>query len=310
MGARTYKGNSLLMNLKDYTMIDIETTGLDPEYDSIIEVGAIQFRDRIEARRFSSLVNPNYSIDEFITELTGITNDMLQSAPVIADVFPTFIDFIGDDVLVGHNVNFDVNFIYDNCEHLSRPPFSNDFIDTMRLSRRLFPEWQQYRLIDISEKLSIPTSGHHRAIADCEITNACYIKMVSFAEENNIDISQLSKYHHVSASEIKSSTEEFIDEDNPLFGQLCVFTGALDKMHRKAAMQIVVDIGGYCADTVTNKTKYLILGNVDYRKTVDGGKSTKHKKAESMMLSGHEIEILSENVFYDMLPRSYLKKRR
>jgi DNA polymerase-3 subunit epsilon len=80
-----------------------------------------------------------------------------------------------------------------------------------------------------------------------------------------------------------------------------VFTGTLERMPRKEAMQYVVDAGGVCADNVTKKTNYLVLGIIDYCVTIKDGKSTKQKKAEHLKLSGSDIETISENVFYEML---------
>ena len=103
----------------------------------------------------------------------------------------------------------------------------------------------------------------------------------------------------VSLSEIYTRTE--FDETHPLYGKLCVFTGTLEKMQRKDAMQIVVDLGGQVGNSVTKKTNFLILGNNDYCPLIKDGKSSKQKKAETLKLAGNDIEIISEDVFYDMI---------
>lgn len=90
------------------------------------------------------------------------------------------------------------------------------------------------------------------------------------------------------------------NENSPLFDKVFVFTGTLERMTRKEAMQLVVDHGGQCGDGVNKKTNYLVLGNNDYCTTIKDGKSTKQKKAEQFKLSGADTEIISENVFYDM----------
>ena len=108
---REAKGSSLLQIPASYTMIDTETTGLDPQYDKIIEMAAVKVRDGKEVARFETLVNPEQPIDDFIADLTGITNEELSAAPVAADCLPDFMEFIGDDLIVGHNIHFDVNFI-------------------------------------------------------------------------------------------------------------------------------------------------------------------------------------------------------
>lgn len=111
---RELKGKSLIEIPNKYIAFDIETTGLDPMYDEIIEIGAIKIEDGKEIETFSTLIKPEYEIDEFITELTGITNEMVMDAPKINEVLPKFMDFIKDSIILGYNVNFDINFIYDN----------------------------------------------------------------------------------------------------------------------------------------------------------------------------------------------------
>lgn len=298
---RQNKGNSLIEILSDYVAIDIETTGLDPRFDDIIEVAAIRVRNGVEVTTFQSLVNPGYVIDDFITELTGITNDMLSTAPEISRVLPDFLDFIGSDTLIGHNVNFDVNFLYDASESLDFT-LSNDFIDTMRISRRLFPEEPHHRLKDLHEKFGIEIGGAHRALVDCRICIGCYDKLIEHMQANNISPESLlpkSKYSP-RAADISATNDQF-DASHPFYGKVCVFTGALERMVRREAMQLVVNLGGICADGVTAKTNFLILGNNDYCASIKDGKSSKQKKAETYMLKGYDIQILSENAFYDML---------
>ncbi len=172
--ARPYKGQSLLLALDDYVAVDIETTGLSPRYSAIIELGAVKVRGSRPRDEVSLLVNPGFDIPPAITALTGITDDMLWTAPPLADVLPYFLDFIGTDVILGHNVNFDVNFLYDKALMMGLPPLGNDFVDTMRLSRRLYPQYRHHRLSDLSERMGILPDTAHRALADCYTAAACY----------------------------------------------------------------------------------------------------------------------------------------
>ncbi|MFR5048695.1 MAG: exonuclease domain-containing protein [Faecalispora sporosphaeroides] len=299
--SRDEKGISLLLLPSSYTVIDLETTGLDPQWNDIIEFGALRVEDSVVVDRFSSLVNPGYEIDDFITELTGITNEMLSTAPDINNVLQKFLDFIGDSIVIGHNVNFDINFIYDTCIEILHKPFKNNFIDTMRLSRRLFPQERHHRLCDLIDRFCVSDTIEHRALADAEQTNRCYLYMKQYMEDNGFDIkSILPTKNTFSAKDIQASTNEF-DETSPIYAKVFVFTGTLERMTRKEAMQIVVDNGGKCGDGVNKNTNYLVLGNYDYCTTIKGGKSTKQKKAEQLKLAGFDIEIISENVFYDMI---------
>lgn len=298
---RERKGASLIAVLEDYTSLDLETTGLDPQFDDIIEISAIRVRNGLAVDSFHSLVNPGYEIDEFITELTGITNEMLSTAPAIETTFTKAITFIGNDVIVAHNANFDINFMYDTRIALLNTPFYNNFIDTMRMSRRLFPQLPHHRLKDVVQHLGVSASPNHRASTDAEAAYLCYESMKRYIQENGIDVAALSRKHrHVlKATDIVTDKVQF-DESSPVFGKVFAFTGTLERMTRKEAMQIVVDMGGLCSDSVTQKTNYLVLGNNDYCK-IKGQKSNKQRKAEQMKLSDHDIEILSEDAFYDMV---------
>lgn len=308
---REQKGNSLLIFPDNFTIIDLETTGLDPTFDEIIEVGAIKVKNGNVTDTFNSLVKPEEEIDEFITEITGITNEMLADAPSISEVLPNFLSFVGDDIILGHNVNFDINFVYDIYSKLYNKYFSNSFTDTLRLSRRLLPELEHHRLKDLINHFEINIERQHRSLDDCKATFECYNKLKSLALEKyeNFDnfysaikkkSSNKKSSKQLDLSQIKSTVTEF-DEDNPFFKKMCVFTGTLEKMKRADAAQLVVDLGGICGNSVTKKTNYLILGNNDYCPTIKDGKSTKQKKAEELKLKGNDIEIISENTFYDML---------
>lgn len=299
---RQEKGNSLLVFPTDYVVIDIETTGLDPKFDEIIELSALRVRDCNICDSFVTFVKPENEISSFITQLTGITNDDVADAPPISTILPDFLSFIGSDIIVGHNVHFDVNFIYDAAaEHCGRP-VSNDIVDTMRISRHVLPQLKHHRLADVAGALDIVPSGAHRALVDCETTHAVLQSLQAVADVSGIDLSLIAKHsnYSVKASDITAEAGKE-QPDSPLFGKVCVFTGKLEKLPRKEAMQIVVNMGGICGDTVTAKTNFLILGNNDYCKSIKDGKSTKQKKAESLILKGQDLQILSESTFYDLI---------
>lgn len=304
---RELKGKSLIEIPNKYIAFDIETTGLDPMYDEIIEIGAIKIEDGKEIETFSTLIKPKYKIDEFITELTGITNEMVMDAPKINEVLPKFMDFIKDSVILGHNVDFDINFIYDNLINEDMNPITNDFVDTLRLSRRLLPELKHHRLSDLANYYNIDTTGSHRSLTDVRITIDIFKNLEKLVEskysniENFKEACKKKSHSGYKASDITTTNTEF-DEDNLLYDKYVAITGTLEKMSRKEAMQIIADLGGHCQEGVNKETNYLILGNNDYNPILRGKKSSKLLKAESLKLKGQDIEILSENVFYDVIP--------
>lgn len=299
--SREFKGKSVLLAAKDFTVIDLETTGLSPEYDDIIEIGAVKYRDGVPVGRFERLVNPGYSLPEYIVKLTGITDEMLDNAPALSLVLPEFLSFVGNDLIVGHNVSFDINFIYDNCARCSLPAFPNDYLCTMRLSRRMFPEWNNHKLKTMVAELCPSAAPAHRSIADCEATANCYFAMMKDEPRFMSAIEPRQKPHKkLSAKDLTADTSNF-DPLSVFYQKTCVFTGTLDKMQRKDAMQMVLNIGGFCGDSVTKKTNFLILGNNDYCSSIKDGKSSKQKKAEELILKGFDLEIIPENIFYELL---------
>lgn len=299
---RPEKGKSLLCATRDFVAVDLETTGLSTEYDDIIEIGAVRYRDGTPVATYAQLVNPGHDVDDFITELTGITNEMLEGQPSIGDVLPGFMDFLADDIVIGHNVNFDINFLYDNCQNCGLKAVSNDFIDTLRVSRRMLPDLENHKMDTVAEALQLSGRDLHRATGDAVIAANIYLELLHRPEfETAMESHRSSRYYsQVKASEITAVPGE-ADFDNPLFGMYVVFTGTLEKMTRKEAMQIVANIGGIPADTVTKKTNFLVLGNNDYCKAIKDGKSTKQKKAEKLILEGADLQIMPEAVFYDLI---------
>ena len=306
---RDLKGKSIIDFPANYVLFDIETTGLDSEFDEIIEIGAIKVDNNQIVDEFHSLIKPNEMIDEFITNLTGITNEMVENAPSINDVLPLFLKFIGNNILIGHNVNFDINFIYDSLCSCGISPISNDFIDTLRIARRVLPELSHHRLTDLAIYYNIDSNGNHRALKDVEITNIVFNKLkeevlskYSSIDEFKQTISRHSR--NIKYSDIKATVNEF-NEDNPFYKKCVAITGTLQKMQRKDAMQIIANLGGICQDGVNKDTNYLILGNNDYHPLLKGKKSNKLIKAENLKLSGKDIEIISENIFYDIIDEYY-----
>ena len=299
---RERKGKSHLTFFDDYVVLDLETTGFDPTYDEIIEIAAIKYSKGKKVSDFTTLVKPDNYINEYITKLTGITNEMVKNSPKIEKVLPDLMNFLGDSVIVAHNANFDINFLYDNCMCCLNEPFINDFIDTMRISRRLFKEIR-HRLIDLTKEFGISFDVRHRSMTDCEATYKVYEYVKNHCSTNNIDLATFNKTSHKKSFDLKDfkpETEEF-DESHPIYGRAVCFTGKLEKFPRKEALQIVVNFGGIPADTVNMNTNILVLGNNDYCSSIKDGKSNKQKKAEDLILKGYDLIVISEKSFYDML---------
>ncbi len=160
----------------DYCVVDIETTGFSSTSNKIIEITALRVRQNEIVDMFTSLINPCQDIPLKIQSLTGITNEMVIDAPNVEDVLPKFIEFVANDLIVGHNVKFDLQFISWNTYLLTGKSFLNDFVDTLPLSRRAFPHLTNHKLKTLTQELSLPKSTH-RSKADCIATKALYDRL-------------------------------------------------------------------------------------------------------------------------------------
>lgn len=288
---------SIIAFPEDFCVVDLETTGLMPEWNEIIEIGAIKVIGGKEVERFQTFVKPSEELDPFIVRLTGITDEMLADAPAPEDVLPLFAQFLGDLPIVGYNVGFDVRFLAEGLGGLD-----NDYIDCMRLARKLHPDMEHHRLKDMKALYGL-NSQAHRAIGDCEATAACFALLQEEGKGKFGSLEALADsfvWKAAKSSEIIGDPSK-ANPESPIYGKHCVFTGKLEKFTRAQAMQLVADLGGINDGSVGKKTNYLILGDNDYCATIKGGKSSKHKKAEEMKLAGFDIEILPEAAFYEMI---------
>ena len=186
---RVNKGNRWEKHFEDYTVIDLETCGLFGEdRNSVIEFSAIKVRGGIVVDEFSSLVNPRRPIPSAVIAITGIDNSMVVGAPKAEEVLDKFLDFIGDDIIVGYNINtYDYNILYDLSLALFNRVFSNDFVDIYYAARRAICDVDNHKLTTICETFSIDYSGAHRAQKDCYLTKAAYDKIYEAYGEKAFD---------------------------------------------------------------------------------------------------------------------------
>lgn len=296
---RPFKGRRAAVIPDEFVAIDIETTGLNPTCDEIIEVSAVRYRNGHEVEAYETLVKPTRPLGVFVTLFNGITNDMVADAPAVGEIMPPLRAFIGDSVLLGHNVHFDINFLYDAIERAGAPHLSNDFIDTMGLLRRIKGAEAPSSLADAAQAYSISVPGHHRAGWDSRCAAELFLRLVSSGELQPEHMRPPKRQYH-SLSEIVPESDD-IDPYNPCYGKTFVFTGALTRFLRTEAMQEVVNRGGNCKKAVTKNTNFLVEGDFDHVNVGEDGESTKQQKARELQLKGYDICVISESAFLDML---------
>ena len=167
------KKENRIDNKNTFVAIDVETTGLSPTSNELIEVSAIKYDGNKKIDTFSTLIKPKVRIPYYITNITGITNDMVEAAPEVEEVMPELVEFVGDLPIVAHNANFDYSFI----QNYSNKSFTNNnVIDTVRIGRKLYPELPNHKLGTIAKHIGITEDGFHRAEFDCECCAKIYME--------------------------------------------------------------------------------------------------------------------------------------
>lgn len=170
--------------------IDIESTGLDKDRDSIIEIGAVRFNGKRVEDEFSTLVNPGKHIPDFITGLTGIDDSMVRNAPRLQDIVHELAAFVADAPVIGHNVRFDLGFLQKaNVLNLNR------VIDTYVLASILMPAASRYNLGALGQQLGILLPATHRALDDARVTHAVYERLAEMARSLPLEVAQEIVHH-------------------------------------------------------------------------------------------------------------------
>ena len=179
-----YKGNQLRIFPDTYVLLDIETTGFKPTDCEITEIAAYKVKDNKVVDTFSSLIKINNPVPPNITEITHITDDMLKDQEPIEVVLKNFKEFLGDNIIMGHNVNFDIDFL----THYSFVCFGNyilnDFVDTLTIARKVLKNTvPNHKLQTLSEYYGLDIEGEHRALKDVDLTFQVYNKLKDLNDE-------------------------------------------------------------------------------------------------------------------------------
>ncbi len=174
---------SRLLKELDFVVVDVEATGAKTPPNRLIELGAYRIREGRIVDKFLSLVNPEIPIPRFVMALTGITNEMVKTAPVFADIAPRWLDFVSESVLVAHNAPFDTSFLNHAISRVyPGHRMVNPHLCTVRLSRRALPELTNHRLDTIASHFSIPIISRHRAGSGALATAKLFLLLLSRLE--------------------------------------------------------------------------------------------------------------------------------
>ena len=170
----------------EFVAFDLETTGLSALTDTIIEIGAVVFKQGKEIDRFQTFVDPGRKLEQKIIDLTGITDAMLVGAPPIEEVLPKFLEFVDGRPLVAHNADFDVGFVRAAAQKLGLP-FAPTSVDTLILSQNLLSHLNKFKLNIVADALSLPEFNHHRAADDAMTCGLIFDRLIPQLRELGVD---------------------------------------------------------------------------------------------------------------------------
>ena len=280
-------------NFKDYIVLDVETTGLDRTNDKIIEIGMIKVENGKVSDYYESLVNPGIHIPSAASNVNGIYDKDVSEAPTIENIIDGISAFIGTLPIVGHNTNFDIAFL---AREMSENGLEKHlyYYDTISICKDVALPVPNHKLETIMKYFEIKDVQAHRAVADAEVTLAVLQKCIDLKFE-------LHEKELVEKRE-KKKAEEAIRQSkygaSPLYNVGFVFTGDFDN-DREDMIRDLKSVGGLLKDRVSKNSRYLVKGDID--DLPDWAIERKYEKALDLIDAGSDIEIISEDEFYDLI---------
>lgn len=280
-------------NFKDYIVLDVETTGLDRTNDKIIEIGMIKVENGEVSDYYESLVNPGIHIPSAASKVNGIYDKDVAEAPTIENIIDGISTFIETLPIVGHNTNFDIAFL---AREMSENGIEKHlyYYDTISICKDVALPVPNHKLETIMKYFEIKDVQAHRAVADAEVTLAVLQKCIDLKFE-------LHEKELVEKRE-KKKAEEAIRQSkygaSPLYNVGFVFTGDFDN-DREDMIRDLKSVGGLLKDRVSKNSRYLVKGDID--DLPDWAIERKYEKALDLIDAGNDIEIISEDEFYDLI---------
>jgi len=283
----------------DFVAIDVETANADMA--SICQIGVAKYSDGKLIEEWSSLVDPEDYFDFINIDIHGITEEDVEGKPTFPELVSQLASLLNGSVCVSHT-HFDRVSIARAIEKYGLPGFDTTWLDSARVARRAWKEfsWGGYGLANVCDKIGYEFK-HHDALEDAKASGRVLLAAI---ERTGLDISAWLKRVNQPIDPNNISTGAAIKRDgNPegeLYGEILVFTGALEIPRREAA-DLAASIGCAVAAGVTKKTTLLVVGDQDIAKLAGKEKSSKHIKAEQLIKKGQSIRILKESDFKELV---------
>lgn len=291
------KGTEQPVFATDYTLLDIETTGLSPYRDRITELGAIKVRNNKVVAQYSNLVKyaGDNSVPAFITKLNGITERQLLEHGIESQIaIKEFRDFISDDLILGYNINFDLNFLYDLSQKNHLATLNNDYLDVLKFARAYYPDEQHNRLVDCIQRIGLRDFETHHGLQDSLDTKQVYDYFKEhFSPENLEAVKRQIKDFSLTDHRLSQAELGFY---NPISRKMIMFAGNLH-LDLADAQLMVENLGGQVVSSVDNLPNYVVIGDHDRFH----GQLAEVQQVQKLKQQGQRISLLTESFFLNML---------
>lgn len=276
---------STVTSLSDYVVLDLETTGLSAKKEKIIEIGMVKISEGVKIGEFSSLIAPQKRLSSRITKITGITDSDLAGAPVFSEIGSKVKDFIGDSLVIGHNIVFDLTFLeaaFFECGIR----IGYTYLDTLDLARKVFPDFENHKLETMISKLNLSDGQSHRALDDVYCTHALFQKICDLYSNSPFMDAVFSCCTPI-------ETYYVAPTDYPLSGLSLVLTGTFTFTY-SAVQKLISAAGGTVTKNISDDTDYLVYGFQDDLSGNLDAYEALIERASFLQNQGKKIQMINE----------------
>jgi len=287
----------------EFVAIDVETANAD--MSSICQIGLAKYKNGILVEEWSSLVDPEDYFDFINIDIHGITEDDVIGAPKFPDVFQKLSDFLTGGICVSHT-HFDRVSVSRAINKYSLNSINTVWLDSARVARRAWEEcaWSGYGLSNICKMIGYEFK-HHDALEDAKASGQVLVAAIN---KTGLDLDawfkRVSQPIDPSSSSSRAAIKRAGNPEGELYGEVMVFTGALEIPRREAA-DLAASLGCTVASGVTKETTLLVVGDQDITKLSGKLKSSKHLKAEELVAKGRTIRIIKESDFKELVSQAH-----
>lgn len=303
----------------DFVAIDFETA--NSVRSSVCSIGIVKVKNGKIHEEFHTLINPLSEFHYYNTKIHGITEYMVHNAPTFEEFWPNFKQYIENQTIIAHNASFDIGVLRDSLNRIHEEEPNFQYGCSYRISKKVWPNLYNHKLSTVSNYLSI-SLRHHDALEDARASALITLEALKKTKTNSIQ--ELSILHKLKLGSPTAATKKMaharkssgdallqsVEPENipmntkhPFYGANIVFTGRMVSMTRALAAQHAVNCGANCKGSVDSYTNFLVVGDNDLVKYVQGIKSAKMKKVEAMIEQGYPIEIVGEQDFLRLVKR-------